>query len=64
MVLAPSADGRIRHVRKLDEKLVHRSELEAGPRPGKRMLVVGGRHEGLQCTVVSMLDPEPGRSSE
>lgn len=30
LVLAPDEDGRVRHVRRLDEKLVHRSDLDPG----------------------------------
>ncbi|KAG1653064.1 hypothetical protein FOA52_003809 [Chlamydomonas sp. UWO 241] len=62
MVLAPDADGRQRHVRKLDEKLVHRRELAPGPRFGKDMDIVGGRHEGLKCVVIEVLPKTEGRS--
>ncbi|GAX84888.1 hypothetical protein CEUSTIGMA_g12309.t1 [Chlamydomonas eustigma] len=64
LVLAPDADGRQRHVRKLDEKLVHRNEVVRGPRPNKKMVVVGGRHEGCQCCVVEMMTKEDGRSEK
>jgi G patch domain/KOW motif-containing protein len=62
MVLAPDADGRQRHVRKLDEKLVKREELLPGPRPGKEMVVIGGRHQDLHCLVLEVLPKEEGRS--
>ena len=52
LVLAPDADGRQRHVRKLDEKLVKREDIAPGPRVGKEMVVVEGRHRGLRCTVI------------
>lgn len=52
LVLAPDADGRQRHVRKLDEKLVKREDIVPGPRKGKEMVVSGGRHQGLKCLVV------------
>jgi hypothetical protein len=42
----------------------HRSELEPGPRPGKVMAVVGGRHAGLRCTVLSLLPVEEERSGK
>lgn len=61
-MLAPDADGRQRHVRKLDEKLVRREDLAPGPRPGKEMVVTGGRHEGLRCIVAELLPKEGGRS--
>ena len=64
LVLAPDADGRQRHVRKLDEKLVKREDLAPGPRPGKEMAVSGGRHEGLRCIVVEVLPKEGNRSGE
>lgn len=51
MVLAPDADGRQRHVRKLDEKLFRREDLAPGPRVGKEM-VLEGRHRGLRCIVI------------
>ena len=54
-MLAPDADGRQRHVRKLDEKLVNRAELQPGPRAGKDMAVVAGKHGGLQCKVVELV---------
>ena len=62
LVLAPDADGRQRHVRKLDEKLVKREELEPGPRPGKERVVGGGRHQDLRCQVIEVLTKEEGRS--
>eukprot|EP00798_Chlamydomonas_sp_ICE-L_P010027 gene10027-7917_t len=57
MVLAPDADGRQRHIRKLDEKLVG-----SGPQPGKAMAIIDGRHKGLACTVFSLLPKEEDRS--
>lgn len=51
LVAAPAADGSVRHRVGLDEQLVPRSSLQAGPVVGKVMLLVGGRHEGLTCVV-------------
>eukprot|EP00983_Pelagomonas_calceolata_P079802 1154872-Pelagomonas_calceolata.AAC.1 len=64
LVLPPDAEGRQRHIRTLDEKLVHRSEVALGPRPGKVMQIVGGRHMGLACRVVELLPQKEHRSSE
>lgn len=64
LVLAPDADGRQRHVRRLDEELVLRSALLKGPQPGKDMRVVEGRHSGLQCRVLALLPTQEGRSGE
>ncbi|MEW5300633.1 MAG: hypothetical protein WDW36_003548 [Sanguina aurantia] len=62
MVLAPEADGRQRNVRKLDEKLVLRKDVAPGAQVGKGMRVMTGRHEGLECAVLALLDREDGRS--
>ncbi len=62
MVLPPDADGRQRHLRTLDEQLVPRSQLVAGPAVGKRMRVAEGRHAGLVCEVLEMLPVQEGRS--
>ena len=43
------SSGRERNIRPLDGKLTQRQA--AGPQPGKRMAIIGGRHEGLQCQV-------------
>lgn len=61
MVLPPDADGRQRHLRKLDEKLVHRSTLELGPRPGKAMKVwrVGTGGEGVKGGGTDFNTPPP-----
>ncbi|KAL6760830.1 DExH-box splicing factor binding site-domain-containing protein [Haematococcus lacustris] len=62
LVLPPSANGRQRHVRHLDEQLVQRSETEPGPRPGKAMRVTGGKHAGLACQVIALLPQREGHS--
>ncbi|KAJ9507574.1 hypothetical protein QJQ45_019244, partial [Haematococcus lacustris] len=64
LVLPPSANGRQRHVRHLDEQLVQRSETEPGPRPGKAMRVTGGKHAGLACQVIALLPQREGHSCE
>lgn len=58
LVVAPSADGRIRHSRALDEKLVERPTV--GPKAGKTMRVAGGRHDGLLVELLAQL-PQVGR---
>ncbi|GMH34526.1 hypothetical protein BSKO_02360 [Bryopsis sp. KO-2023] len=60
MVLAPSADGRVRHVKTIDEKMVPRASL--GARVGKKMHVSRGTHAGFDCEVLVMHSPEKGRS--
>jgi len=62
LVAAPSADGRPRHRVGLDEVLVPREQTLPGPRPGKQMAVMGGRHEGLRCVVKELLPKVEGRS--
>lgn len=62
MVLAPDTDGRQRNVRKLDEKLVLRKDVAPGPQVGKVMRLLAGRHEGLECSVLALLEREEGRS--
>lgn len=64
LVAAPGADGRARHRIGLDEKLVPRSATLRGPRPGREMAVVAGRHAGLTCVVRELLPKEEGRSGE
>lgn len=64
LVLPPDADGRQRHIKTLDEKLVRRTALAPGPAEGKAMRVVGGRHAGFTCTVQKLLPVEEGRSGE
>eukprot|EP00803_Ostreobium_quekettii_P004934 evm.model.scf_319EXC.3 EVM.evm.TU.scf_319EXC.3 scf_319EXC:13222-17022(+) len=59
MVPAPSADGRERNTRSLDEKLVSRTDL--GPE-GKTMEIVEGKHSGLICRVLKVLEKEKGQS--
>ena len=51
-------------MRKLDEKLVKREDLQRGPRPGKEMIMASGRHESLRCVVIEILPKEEGRSGE
>lgn len=62
LVAAPAADGTVRHRVGLDEKLVPRSALQAGPAPGKVMKVVGGRHQGLMCVVKEVLPAQDSSS--
>ncbi len=62
MVLPVGEDGRVRHMKTLDEKLVSRAEVEPGPFPGKVMRIVDGRHTGLLCKVLELLPVEDGRS--
>eukprot|EP00878_Enallax_costatus_P016384 GHUV01017185.1.p1 GENE.GHUV01017185.1~~GHUV01017185.1.p1 ORF type:complete len:397 (+),score=148.46 GHUV01017185.1:857-2047(+) len=62
LVAAPAADGTVRHRVGLDEKLVPRAALQAGPVAGKAMSVVGGRHKGLMCVVKQVLLQQDGAS--
>ncbi|KAI8469970.1 MAG: DExH-box splicing factor binding site-domain-containing protein [Monoraphidium minutum] len=62
LVAAPGADGRARHRVGLDEALVPRETTLAGPRPGKTMRVVGGRHAGFAAVVKEVLPRVEGRS--
>ena len=62
LVAAPAADGTVRHRVGLDEKLVPRAALQAGPVAGKAMSVVGGRHKGLMCVVKQVLPQQEGAS--
>ena len=61
-VLYADSDGRVRHTKHLDEKLVEYKG--PGVQVGKRMLVASGKHEGLKCSVLEILPPprEKGRS--
>lgn len=52
----------MRHRVGLDEKLVPRSALQAGPVVGKLMEVVGGRHRGLLCVVKQLMTQQEGVS--
>ncbi|QDZ22201.1 G-patch domain-containing protein [Chloropicon primus] len=62
VLLAAAGDaGRVRHTRHLDEKMVEYKG--PGVQEGKRMAVVGGKHEGLQCVVLRLLPRERGRSA-
>ena len=54
------ANGNIQNVRGLDDKLVSRSSL--GPKPGKSMRIVDGRHSGLSCVVLALEPHIEGRS--
>lgn len=62
LVAAPAADGSVRHRVGLDEALVPRSSLMAGPAVGKAMRLVAGRHEGLACMVKEMRPAAEGSS--
>lgn len=59
-VLAPSKDGKVRHTKTLDEKMVPRSSL--GVLDGKKMHISKGSHAGLDCEVLKKLPVEDGRS--
>lgn len=59
-MLPPSTDGRVRHIKTIDEKLVPRESL--GPQAGKQMYIVSGRHAGMGCRVESILPVDKGRS--
>ena len=50
MVLPMGADGKVRHVRTLDEKLVPYEE--AGIRVGDKRKITSGQHKGFPCVVV------------
>jgi len=53
-VLPPNADGTIRHVKGLDEKLVPLSKI--GLRQGALVGIVSGPHDGLYARVVKLFD--------
>jgi len=53
-VLPPSADGHMRHIKKLDEKLVPISKI--GIQPGVLVAVVSGSHDGLSARVLKILE--------
>eukprot|EP00899_Mesostigma_viride_P011484 jgi/Mesvir1/20336/Mv19925-RA.1 len=59
LVLPVGPDGRVRHVRSLDEKLVEREAR--GIRAGKAVMITAGRHEGMRGKVLSWQGPEGGR---
>ena len=59
-LVALDANGNIQNVRGLDDKLVERSSL--GPKPGKTMRIVDGRHSGLSCVVLALEPHIEGRS--
>jgi len=54
------ANGNIKNVRGLDDKLVERNSL--GAKPGKTMRIVEGRHSGLTCIVLALEPHIEGRS--
>ena len=54
------ANGNIKNVRNLDDKLVERNSL--GVKPGKTMRIVEGRHSGLPCVVLALEPHIEGRS--
>eukprot|EP01116_Phalansterium_solitarium_P017797 TRINITY_DN4479_c0_g1_i1.p1 TRINITY_DN4479_c0_g1~~TRINITY_DN4479_c0_g1_i1.p1 ORF type:complete len:595 (+),score=222.38 TRINITY_DN4479_c0_g1_i1:195-1979(+) len=56
MVLPLGPDGRVRHVRSIDEKLVPLSKR--GIHEGSMVSIVGGRHEGLVGRVVRTDDAQ------
>jgi len=56
MVLPIGPNGRIRHVRGLDEKLVPIEE--SGIRSGDKLRIVSGEHEGLKCTALAVPDSQ------
>lgn len=53
------ANGNIKNVRGLDDKLVERNSL--GAKPGKTMRIVEGRHSGLSCVVLALEPHIEGR---
>ena len=59
-MVALDANGNIKNVRGLDEKLVDRDSL--GAKPGKTMRIVEGRHSGLLCLVLALEAHIEGRS--
>ena len=54
------ANGNIKNVRGLDDKLVERNSL--GAKPSKTMRIVEGRHSGLTCIVLALEPHIEGRS--
>eukprot|EP00898_Chlorokybus_atmophyticus_P008753 jgi/Chlat1/887/Chrsp107S01325 len=61
MVMPEGPDGRVRHTKTLDEKLVERKK--EGVHVGKVMLIMDGRHKGMRAKVLSIDMPPPdGRS--
>lgn len=61
-MVALDANGNVKNVRGLDDKLVERSSL--GPKPGKTMRVIDGRHSGLSCIVLALEPHIEGRSDK
>lgn len=61
-LVALDANGNIKNVRGLDDKLVERSSL--GPKPGKAMRIIEGRHSGLSCIVLALEPHIEGRSDK
>ena len=59
-MVALDANGNIKNVRGLDDKLVERNSL--GAKPGKTMRIVEGRHSGLSCVVLALEPHIEGRS--
>lgn len=59
-LVALDANGNIKNVRGLDDKLVERNSL--GAKPGKSMQIVEGRHSGLSCIVLALEPHIEGRS--
>lgn len=61
-LVALDANGNIKNVRGLDDKLVERSSL--GAKPGKTMRIIDGRHSGLSCIVLALEPHIEGRSDK
>ena len=61
-LVALDANGNVKNVRGLDDKLVDRSSL--GPQPGKTMRIIDGRHSGLSCIVLALEPHIEGRSDK
>jgi len=55
MVAQPGPDGKVRHVRDLDEKLV---PLKRGLALGQLVAIVSGPHDGLYARIVSSRDDD------
>ena len=53
LVAPVGPDGKVRHVKGISEKLVERDL--PGPRKGKVMRIVGGRHAGLKAEVMEVM---------
>uniref|UniRef100_A0A7S0RN92 G-patch domain-containing protein n=1 Tax=Pyramimonas obovata TaxID=1411642 RepID=A0A7S0RN92_9CHLO len=62
LVLPTGPDGKVRHLRTLDEKLVEREK--PGVHAGKVMVIVAGPHRGMLAKVLSLQKPSSEGRSE